>query len=101
MVVYNPGMRTPTRKVILGFGMTIDGQIARPDGSVDYLKMTKEGGKLMSDFFATLDTLVMGRKTLEASEAMQAADGSEPPHGPWETYIFSRTLPPGVRKGGM
>src|SRR5262245_61119447 len=92
-------MPTPKRKVILGFGMTIDGYIARPNGSVDYLKMTKEGAKLMNDFFKTLDTMVMGRKTWEASQAMMAADGSEPPHGPWVTYIFSRTQPPGERKG--
>jgi dihydrofolate reductase len=92
-------MRAPTRKVILGFGITIDGYIARPDGAVDYLKMTKEAAKLMHDFFATLDTMVMGRKTMEASLAMQAADGSEPPKGPWVSYVFSRTLPPGERNG--
>ena len=41
----------------------------------------------------------MGRKTMEASLAMQAADGSEPPKGPWRTYVFSQTLPTGERDG--
>jgi len=95
MVVYNPVMR----KVILSFGITIDGYIARPDGAVDYLKMTKEAAKLIGDFFATMDTIVMGRKTMEASLAMQAADGSDPPKGPWRSYVLSRTVPPGERNG--
>ena len=54
------------RRVILGAGITLDGCIARPDGSVDYLHMTKEGAKDFGDFFKTIDTIVMGRKTLEA-----------------------------------
>ena len=87
------------RKLILGFGMTIDGYIARPDHSVDYLKMTKEGAKLMGDFFATLDTLVIGRKTVDANRALRAAEGSAVPQGPWKSYVFSRTLPPGERDG--
>ena len=32
------------RKVILLAAVTLDGYIARPDGSVDYLVMTKAGG---------------------------------------------------------
>jgi dihydrofolate reductase len=66
--------------------------IARPDGSVDYLEMTREGAKLMGDFFARLDTVIMGRKTVEAAER-----NGEPPSGPWKTYAFSRTRPPGDR----
>ena len=85
------------RKVILGAGITIDGCIARPDGSVDYLVMTKEGSADFGAFFTTIDTIVMGRKTLDAAIAMSGGSFTLPvkiPH-----YIFSRTQPPGERDG--
>ena len=51
------------RKVILGFGISIDGYIARRNGALDFLVMDKEGEALMADFFANIDTAIMGRKT--------------------------------------
>jgi len=51
------------RKVILGLGISLDGYIARPDGAVDFLFMPKDYS--MASFFATVDTAIMGRKTLE------------------------------------
>jgi dihydrofolate reductase len=85
------------RKVILGAGITLDGYIARPDGSVDYLTMTKEASALMARFFATIDTIVMGRKTLDAAVAMSGGSYKSPAAIP--TYVFSRTQPPGERDG--
>ncbi|HTC87679.1 MAG TPA: dihydrofolate reductase family protein [Bryobacteraceae bacterium] len=85
------------RKVILGAGITLDGYLARPDGSVDYLVMSKEGAALMARFFATIDTIVMGRKTLDAAIAMMGGSFKSPvdiPH-----HVFSRTQPPGERDG--
>ena len=38
------------RKVILGFGISIDGYIARRNGAMDYLVIDKEGEALMADF---------------------------------------------------
>jgi len=32
----------PARKVVLGLGISIDGSIARPDGTVDFLFMPKD-----------------------------------------------------------
>jgi hypothetical protein len=32
----------PARKVVLGLGITLDGYIARPDGTVDFLFMPKD-----------------------------------------------------------
>jgi dihydrofolate reductase len=89
----------PMRKVIYGAGVTLDGYIARPDGSVDFLVLSKESEKLMRKFFAGLDTIIMGRKTAEASQRMAQESGEEPPKGPWKTYVFSRTRPPGKRDG--
>jgi dihydrofolate reductase len=85
------------RKVILGAGITLDGYVARPNGSVDYLAMTKEGSALMARFFATIDTIIMGRKTLDAAIAMMGGVYNPPVRIP--TYVFSRTHPPGQRDG--
>jgi dihydrofolate reductase len=85
------------RKVILGAAITLDGYVARPDGSVEYLVMTKEGAALMGSFFATIDTIVFGRKTLDAVVAMTGSSYKSP--GGIPTYVFSRTQPPGERDG--
>jgi dihydrofolate reductase len=85
------------RKVILGAGITLDGYIARPDGAIDYLHMTKEGAKDFGHFFTTIDTIVMGRKTLDAAIAMSGGVFRSPTASP--TYVFSRTQPPGERDG--
>lgn len=45
--------------------MSIDGYISRLDGSVDFLFMPKDYS--MEPFFATIDTVIMGRKTLDAA----------------------------------
>jgi dihydrofolate reductase len=85
------------RKVILLAGITLDGCIARPDGSVDYLHMTKEGSADMARFFASVDTILFGRKTLDAVVAMTGSSYESPVKGP--TYVFSRAQPPGERDG--
>jgi dihydrofolate reductase len=87
------------RKVILGCGLTLDGYIARRDGSVDYLVMPKGAEKVMADFYAGIDTIVFGRKTFDAMQRMIAQGEHEGPSGPWKTYVFSRTLPSGEREG--
>jgi len=71
--------------------------VARLDGSVDYLVMTKEASALMTRFFATIDTILMGRKTLDAVVAMTGSSYKSPGRIP--SYVFSRTQPPGERDG--
>ena len=78
------------RKVILGFGISIDGYIARRNGAIDFLAMSEEGEKLMAEFFATIDTTIMGRKT--------AAAGIPDSSG-MATYVISRRWKPHKRKG--
>ena len=78
------------RKIVLGLGISIDGYIARPDGAVDFLFMPKDYS--MAPFFATIDTAIMGRKTLDV--ALKMGGGSS--FGP-STYVFSRSQPPGKR----
>jgi dihydrofolate reductase len=86
------------RKVILLAGITLDGYLARPDDSIDYLVMTKEGGRDLTAVFASTDTVVMGRKTYDVS--VKLAGGTFQSHDPQtETFVFSRTHPPGERGG--
>jgi dihydrofolate reductase len=51
------------RRIVLGLGISLDGYIARPDGSVDFLFMPKDYS--MGPFFKTIDIAIMGRKTYE------------------------------------
>jgi dihydrofolate reductase len=81
------------RKVILGLGISLDGYIARPDGSVDFLFMPKDYS--MAPFFATIDAAIMGRKTYEVSLKMGGGSFGSP----MKSYVMSRTLPAGERDG--
>jgi dihydrofolate reductase len=83
------------RKIVLGLGISLDGYIARPDGAVDFLFMPKDYS--MGPFFATIDTAIMGRKTLDA--VLKMGGGSSPSGGGMATYVFSHTKPPGERDG--
>jgi dihydrofolate reductase len=86
------------RKVILGFGITLDGYIARRNGATDFLVLDKEGETLMADFFAGIDTTVMGRKT--AAVVVKMRQSGEVPDTPDMTnYVISRRWKPGKRDG--
>jgi dihydrofolate reductase len=82
------------RKIALGLGISLDGYIARPDGAVDFLFMPKDYS--MAPFFATIDTAIMGRKTLDAALKM---GGGSFAGSSMATYVFSQSKPPGERDG--
>jgi dihydrofolate reductase len=82
------------RNVVLGLGISLDGYIARPNGAVDFLFMPKDYS--MADFFATIDTAIMGRKTLDAALRMGGGSLSA---STMATYVFSNSKPPGERDG--
>jgi dihydrofolate reductase len=86
------------RKVILGFGISLDGYIARRNGAMDYLVIDKEGEALMADFFARIDTTIMGRKTAAATAKMRKS-GEIPETPGIATYVVSRRWKPGKREG--
>lgn len=86
------------RKVILGLGISIDGYIARRNGAMDYLTIDHEGEAEMADFFAKIDTTIMGRKTAVATAKMR--ESGEIPDTPGiSNYVFSRRWKPGKRDG--
>ena len=82
------------RKVVLGLGISLDGYIARPNGDVDFLFMPKDYS--MAPFFATIDTAIMGRKTLDAG--LRMTGGSFNAYG-LTCYVLSRSQPAGAHKG--
>jgi dihydrofolate reductase len=82
------------RKVVLGLGTSLDGYIARLDGSVDFLFMPKDYS--MGPFFATIDTALLGRKTYDV--ALKMGGGSYNDSG-LKSYVFSHSQPPGARTG--
>ncbi|HEY3453124.1 MAG TPA: dihydrofolate reductase family protein [Bryobacteraceae bacterium] len=87
-----------SRKVILGFGISIDGYIARRNGDLDFLVIDKEGESVMADFFSKIDTTIMGRKTAAGWLKMRASEKIPETPG-MANYIVSRRWKPGKREG--
>jgi dihydrofolate reductase len=80
------------RKVTFGGANSLDNFLARPDGAVDWLLWGKEAAAVTSDYWKTIDTVLMGRKTYDA--ALRSGHGSGAYPG-MKTYVFSRTLKKG------
>ena len=76
------------RKVTFGGACSLDNFIARKDDSFDWILWCKEAGEYMRDYWKTIDTIVMGRRTYEVA----ARSGPLPAHTGVKTYVFSRTL---------
>src|SRR5260370_182666 len=86
------------RKIILGFGISLDGYIARRNGDLDFLVIDKQGESVMADFFSKIDTNIMGRKTAAATAKMR--ESGEIPETPgMANYVLSRRWKPGKREG--
>ena len=74
-------------------GTSIDGFLARPDGTFDFLSAGGSGEEPhgFEEFFATVDALVMGRNTYEV-----VLPFPEWPYGAKPVFVLShRPLPPG------
>jgi dihydrofolate reductase len=85
------------RKITYAVGTSLDGYIARLDGSLDFLHL-RPSNYSMGPFFETIDVGLMGRKTYEAGVRMSG--GKFESHG-LRCYIFSRSLPEGERDGAI
>jgi len=82
------------RSVVLGLGISLDGYIARLNGAVDFLFMPEDYS--MAPFFKTIDTAIMGRKTLDDGLKMGATFD---PRYSIKYYVFSKSRPAGERDG--
>jgi len=83
------------RKVTFGGANSLDNYIARKDDAVDWLIWSSDVTEIMKDFWKSVDTIVMGRKTYEVSEKM----GGGPPLPGVKVYVLSRTLKKVKAKG--
>lgn len=88
------------RTVTYGAACSLDGFITGPDGGIDWLHFSPDVQAVMADYWKTVDTVLMGRKTWEFA----AAQGGGGETSGVATYVFSRTLHsidrPGVRLVG-
>jgi dihydrofolate reductase len=80
------------RKLILGLAVTLDGYIEGPNGEYDWCFTDQDYG--MSDFFARIDAVFIGRKSYEvAQQYADSNNGETIPGMPAMTeYVFSTTL---------
>ena len=78
------------RTVTYGGATSLDMLITGPGGAMDWLVMTDDAQALMGEYWPTVDTLLMGRKTYEV--AMKGGGGGDSGDGGIKTYVFSRTL---------
>ena len=77
------------RKFIVYLAVSADGFIARRDGSVDWLDRPRPKGNYgMAEFYRSVDTCVLGRKTYDLSVSFGMAEG----YAGKKNYVFSRTL---------
>ena len=78
------------RKVTFGGANSFDNYFARKDNAVDWLMWSDELAVVMADYWKTIDTVLMGRKTYEV--ARQQSKGKANPYPDIKSYVFSRTL---------
>lgn len=77
-------------KVVLYIAMSLDGYIAKPDGSVDWLYDVEGDGEDngYTEFYSTIGTVVMGRMTY--NEVLTLAEDF--PYANKPCYVLSRSI---------
>ena len=85
------------RKVTFGGANSLDNYFARKNDAVDWLMWSKEAAGIMSEYWKTIDTVVMGRRTYEVGRKM--SKGKSNPYAGMKAYAFSRTLKAGKNDG--
>jgi dihydrofolate reductase len=76
------------RKVTFGVACSLDNFIARKDHAVDWLFWSDDVSTITRDYWKTIDTVVMGRKTYEIA----LRSGQKGSYPGMKTFICSRTL---------
>ena len=76
------------RKVTFGGASSLDNYLARPDHAMDWLLWGDEVAAVIKDYWKTIDTVLMGRKTYEVA----VRSGQEAGYPGVKTFVFSRTL---------
>src|SRR5690625_2805735 len=82
-------MMSKKRKVILFIASSLDGYIATKDESLEWLfNVDGERDNGLSDFYKTIDTVVMGKKSYDW---VMKQDLEEFPYKDKECYVFTRS----------
>jgi dihydrofolate reductase len=76
--------------VTFGGANSLDNFLARADHAVDWLLWTNEVAAVVAEFWKTVDTVLMGRKTYEV--ALRKSRGKGGAYPGMKSYVFSRTL---------
>lgn len=77
------------RKVIFSLANSLDNYIARKDGAIDWIMVGEEAASVMTEFWKSIDTVVIGRGTYEAV----LKSGAPFPTFPGvKNYVLSHTL---------
>ena len=80
------------RTVTYGGACSLDGFIAGPNESIDWLVWSDDVAQIVGEFWKSIDTLIMGRKTWEFAQRAGGGGGGDPRMEGISSYVFSRTL---------
>lgn len=87
-------MMTKARKVIVCVATSVDGYIARKDGSFDWLNRPRTAGDYgMGAFLRSVDTIVWGRKTFDMAVGFAKKGRSFGYGSRIKNYVFSHNPP--------
>ena len=77
---------------------SLDGYIAKPNDNLDFLKLVEKEGEDngYAEFAATIDTIIIGRKTYDW--VLKAIGSAHYDNGHRDVYVITRTERPGVGK---
>src|SRR5437870_6453439 len=81
------------RKITFGVSNSLDNYVARSDDAVDWLMPSPEAATALVDYWKSIDTILMGRKTYDV--ALRRDKGAGVRSLGMQTYVFSRTLKAG------
>jgi dihydrofolate reductase len=80
-------MMRSDRKLVLFIATSLDGYIARKDGSLDWLfEIEGEGDNGYTEFYDTVDTIIMGRRTYEEILVLEPGNF---PYKNKECFVFT------------
>src|SRR2546425_13376334 len=81
------------RKITFGVSNSLDNYVARADDAIDWLMPSPEAAAVLADYWKSIDTILMGRKTYDVALRRDKGEGIRSLG--MRTYVFSRTLKPG------
>jgi len=79
------------RTVTYGAACSLDGFIAGSGGEIDWLYISADVNQIMRDYWKSVDTILMGRKTWDQAVRM-GGGGDMSGMSKIKTYVFSRTM---------